>query len=252
MTQRKADDEDDPAFDGKWQIPGGGLEIGEHIRTVVQREAKEEIGIDVDLKRTLAITEVITHNEHWHRLCLAFLCKRTNTDQPVVVNHEAYGFGWYSIEEASKLPLMPQTLEIMEYIARNYRLFKIGVLGVIQNNGKFLLTKIHSPGKEKAHDKWSFIMGTCDINESTTDTLIREVKEETGLDVKIAKHLAYTIEMYDLKILSYLVTPVNPDQAISLNYEASDFGWFTYDEALQLDLYGDTEKVLTEATELLR
>ena len=252
MTQRKADHEDDPAFDGKWQIPGGGLEIGEHIRTVVQREAKEELGIDVDLKRTLSIAEVITHNEHWHRLCLAFLCKRNNPEQPVVVNDESYGAGWFTVQEAAQLDLMPRTLEIMEYIAKNYRLFKIGVLGVIEKDGKFLLTKIHSPNKEKSHDKWSFIMGTCDINESITDTLIREVKEETGLDAKVVKHLSYTIEMYDLKIFSYLVTPINDEQTVALNYEASDWGWFTYDDALRLDLYGDTEKVLKEADELLQ
>jgi 8-oxo-dGTP pyrophosphatase MutT (NUDIX family) len=251
MTQRKADADDDPAFDGKWQIPGGGLEIGEHIRTVVQREAKEELGIDVNLKRTLAITEVITHNEHWHRLCLAFLSSRVDPSQPITVNEESYGYGWYSIEEAAKLELMPQTLEIMEYIARNYRLFKIGVLGVIQKGDKFLLTKIHAPGKEKAHSKWSFIMGTCDINESITTTLVREVKEETGLDVSIVKHLSYAIEMYDLKIFSYLVTPVDPDQQVVLNYEASDWGWFTYEEAMKLDLYGDTEKVMNEADEFL-
>jgi 8-oxo-dGTP pyrophosphatase MutT (NUDIX family) len=251
MTQRKADADDDPAFDGKWQIPGGGLEIGEHIRTVVQREAKEELGIDIDLKRTLSITEVITHSEHWHRLCLAFLCKRNDPNQPIVVNEESYAYGWYTIEEASKLDLMPRTIEIMEYIAKNYRLFKIGVLGVIEKDGKFLLTKIQAPGKEKAHAKWSFIMGTCDINESITSALIREVKEETGLDAKVMKHLGYTIEMYDLKIFSYMVTPVDPNQEVVLNYEASDWGWFSYDEALKLDLYGDTEKVLTEAEELL-
>lgn len=248
LTQRKVDEEDDPAFDKKWQLPGGGLEIGEDIKTVVKREAKEEVGIDVDLKRTMALTEVISHREDWQRLSMAFLCKRVDPTQPVTVNNEAYGFGWYSVEEAAKLDLMPSMLSILQYIEKNYRLFKIGVLAVISKGDKFLLLKIHAPAKQKSHAKWGFMMGTCDINESLSEALIREVKEETGLDVNIVKPLAYNIEMYDLKIFSYLVTPIDPNQNVSLNYEATEFGWYTKEEALKLDLYGDTALILEEAT----
>lgn len=107
LTQRRVDHEDDPAFDKKWQIPGGGLEIGEHIKSVVQREAREELGVEIDLKRTLALTEVISHGDAWHGLAMAFLCKRSDPTQPITVNHEAYAYGWYSLEEAAVLDLMP-------------------------------------------------------------------------------------------------------------------------------------------------
>lgn len=247
LTKRKADEEDDPAFDKKWQLPGGGLEIGENIKTVIQREAREELGIAVDVKRSLALTEVISHTTHWHRVSMAFLCKRSDPTQEITVNHESYGYGWYTIEEAGTLELMPHTLAILEYIAKSYRLFKIGVLAVIKKNNTFLLMKVHSPGKTKAHGKWACMMGTCDINESLTEALVREVKEETGLDVRMIKHLSHIIEMYDLKIFSYLVTPKNPAQQVVLNYEASDWGWFTYDQAMRLTLYGDTAKILHEA-----
>lgn len=247
LTQRKVDAEDDPTFDGKWQLPGGGLEIGEHIKTVVKREAKEEIGIDIDLKRTMALTEVISHGEGWHGLAMAFLCKRIDTNQPIKVNHEAYDFGWYTLKEAEKLDLMPNMLSILQYIEKHYRLFKIGVLGVIHNQEKFLLTKIHAPDKPKAHAKWGFMMGTCDINESLNEALIREVKEETGLNVDIEKPLHYNIELYDLKIFAYLVKPKDSTQQVTLNYEASEWGWFTKEEALKLDLYGDTEQIIEEA-----
>ncbi len=250
LTQRRIDAEDDPAFDGKWQLPGGGLEIGEHISAVIRREAKEELGIDVDLKRTLALTEVISHGDSWHGLSMAFLCKRVDPTQNIVVNSEAHSYGWYSLEEAENLDLMPNMLKILQYIARNYRLFKVGVLGVIKKDDKFLLTKIHAPGKDKAHGKWSCMMGTCDINESMTDALIREVKEETGLDVSIVRPLTHVVEMYDLKIFSFLVTPNDDGQEIKLNYEASDSGWYTYDEALTLDLYGDTKAILEEANSI--
>ena len=250
LTQRRIDHEDDPIFDKKWQIPGGGLEIGEHIISVVKREAREELGVEVDLKRTLALTEVISHGEAWHGLAMAFLCKRNDPAQPVVVNHEAYAYGWYTLEEAAALDLMPNTLQILEYVSKLYRLFKVGILAVIQSDNKYLLTKIHSPDKIKAHDKWSCMMGTCDINESLNEALIREIKEETNLDVTVLQPLSYVIEMYDLKIFSYLVKPKNIKQPIKLNYEASDWGWFTLEETKKLDLYGDTAKILDEAEKL--
>ena len=246
LTQRRADEDDDPVFDKKWQFPGGGLEIGEHITALVKREANEELGIDIDLKRTLAVTELISHKADWHRLCMAFLCKRVDLNQKIRVNKESYGFGWYSIREASKLDLMPMTLDILKYVAKYYRLFKLGVLGVIKKDDKYLLVKIHYPGKKKVNDKWGFMMGTCDINESLTDTLIREVKEETNLDVRIVRPLIHTIEIYDLKIFPYLVEPINQVHEIKLNHEASDWGWFTFNEAINLDLYGDTGVILGE------
>ncbi len=246
LTQRRADEDDDPVFDKKWQFPGGGLEIGEHITALVKREANEELGIDIDLKRTLAVTELISHKADWHRLCMAFLCKRVDLNQKIRVNKESYGFGWYSIREASRLDLMPMTLDILKYVAKYYRLFKLGVLGVIKKDDKYLLVKIHYPGKKKVHDKWGFMMGTCDINESLTDTLIREVKEETNLDVRIVRPLIHTIEIYDLKIFPYLVEPINQVHEIKLNHEASDWGWFTFKEAINLDLYGDTGVILGE------
>ncbi len=247
LTKRRADEEDDPSYDKKWQIPGGGLEIGEHIKSVVQREAQEELGIDVDLKRTLALTEVITNGENWHGLAMAFLCKRRDPEQKIKINHESYDYGWYTIEEAAKLDLMPDTLRILEYISKLYRLFKIGILAVIRSEDKYLLTKIYSPGKKKSHGKWSCMLGTCDMNESLNEALIREVKEETNLDVTLVQPLSYVIEMYDLKIFSYLVRPTDLTQKVKLNYEASDSGWFTFEEAKKLDLYGDTEEILAEA-----
>ncbi len=247
LTQRRVDSDDDPAFDKKWQVPGGGLEIGEKLKEVIQREAREELGIEVDLKRTLALTEVLQHGEAWHGLAMAFLCKRQDPSQPIKINHESHAFGWFTMEEAAKLDLMPTTLQILEYISKMYRLFKVGILAVIRSHEKYLLIKIHAPGKLKAHDKWSFMLGTCDMNESLNEALVREVKEETNLEVKVLRSLSYVIEMYDLKIFSYLVEPASENQKIKLNYEASDWGWFSFEEAKKLDLYGDTEKILMEA-----
>lgn len=57
----------------------------------------------------------------------------------------------------------------------------VGVGAVIVCNGKILLEKRRSePGK----GKWSVPGGLVELGESTEQAVVREVKEETGLDVE--------------------------------------------------------------------
>jgi mutator protein MutT len=57
----------------------------------------------------------------------------------------------------------------------------VGVGAIIIRNGEILIEKRKSePGK----GKWSVPGGLVELGENTTETVIREVKEETGLDVE--------------------------------------------------------------------
>jgi mutator protein MutT len=62
----------------------------------------------------------------------------------------------------------------------------IGVGAVIICNGKILLEKRkNEPGK----GKWSVPGGLVELGESVEQTVIREVKEETGLEVEKPEHI---------------------------------------------------------------
>ena len=62
----------------------------------------------------------------------------------------------------------------------------IGVGAVIIKDGKILLEKRkNEPGK----GKWSIPGGLVELGESVEQTVIREVKEETGLDVEKPEHI---------------------------------------------------------------
>jgi 8-oxo-dGTP diphosphatase len=62
----------------------------------------------------------------------------------------------------------------------------IGVGAVIIEDGKILLEKRkNEPGK----GKWSIPGGLVELGESIEQTVIREVKEETGLDVGKPEHI---------------------------------------------------------------
>lgn len=70
----------------------------------------------------------------------------------------------------------------------------VGVGAVILRQGKLLLEK---RGNEPARGKWSIPGGVVELGESLEDAVIRETKEETGLDVE-APSLLDVVDQVDL------------------------------------------------------
>ena len=60
----------------------------------------------------------------------------------------------------------------------------VGVGAVIMHEGKLLLVK---RGVEPARGKWSIPGGVVELGEMVRDAVIREVREECGLDIKIVR-----------------------------------------------------------------
>lgn len=58
----------------------------------------------------------------------------------------------------------------------------VGVGAAIINDGKILLAR---RGSEPGRNKWSIPGGLVELGESVRDTVVREVKEESGLDVEV-------------------------------------------------------------------
>lgn len=66
----------------------------------------------------------------------------------------------------------------------------LGVGAVIFNNEEVLLVK---RGKEPGYGKWSIPGGAVELGETLKEGVLREVKEETGLEVEIGG----TVEILD-------------------------------------------------------
>lgn len=58
----------------------------------------------------------------------------------------------------------------------------VGVGAIVVCNGKILLVK---RGSEPGRGKWSVPGGLVEVGEAVHETVVREVKEESGLDVEV-------------------------------------------------------------------
>lgn len=80
---------------------------------------------------------------------------------------------------------------------------------------------------------WSFPKGHIDGGENETEAMLREIKEETGLDVKIIKELPDHHYINDTEgdvfVKMFLVKSLN-DFGIKLEFSEDDIQWIPYNE----------------------
>lgn len=116
----------------------------------------------------------------------------------------------------------------------------IGVGAVILHNGKILLEKRkNDPGK----GKWSIPGGLVELGERVEETVVREVKEETGLDVEKPEHVDVVDNVsfdedgkveYHFVIIDYFVKLVGG--TLSAASDAEELEWVTLDNVEKYDL----------------
>lgn len=74
---------------GKWQFPGGHLEMGESYFACAERETFEETGLRVHAERVIAITNDVFDPASKHYVTIFVLCTREDdTQEPMVAEPE--------------------------------------------------------------------------------------------------------------------------------------------------------------------
>lgn len=120
----------------------------------------------------------------------------------------------------------------------------------------------------KKYNVWISPGGHTEKDENPVETAIRETKEETGIDISFLRKKISSLPtnatqllptpdyFFEEEIPPYgdepahyhldMVYVVNVDhqQVQASETEAHDIGWFTKDEALQLDIYENTKLML--------
>jgi 8-oxo-dGTP diphosphatase len=118
----------------------------------------------------------------------------------------------------------------------------VGVGVIVIDSGKLILVK---RGVEPALDKWSFPGGAVELGETLRDAVIRETKEEIGLDVYITKDTpidAYDIVTLDKEgllqfhfvLLHFLARPKKG--VLKPATDVTDAKWVPFDQVENYDL----------------
>lgn len=108
---------------------------------------------------------------------------------------------------------------------------------IIEKENKFLLVR---EAKKHCYGKWNFPSGHVEENEYITDAAIREVKEETNLDIKLKGLISIYNNMFDG---SFSISFV-----FASEIENNNIPKFNHDEILEIKWFSleDIKKMRTE------
>ena len=124
------------------------------------------------------------------------------------------------------------------------------VIYKLENKSIYILLIKHNKGH------WSFPKGHMETGETEYQTAIREVKEETNLDIKIYDGFRY-VTTYSPKenvmkdVVYFLSTPINSEIKPQLE-EVQKIEWVNENEAKNIITYEEDIKILDEALNFIR
>ncbi len=180
-----------------WTLPGGGLEHGEDPRDAVVREVHEETGLDVVIDETAHVYSYHQRNT-WrqgrradaHALRIVYDgWVPLDSPEPHVVEVDG------STMEAAWQPVtavlegtVPVVSLVTEVLAehRPFQLQRVAAYALVvrdtADGPEVLLTRNSPRGPHPGW--WTLPGGGIDHGEEARDALVREVREETGLDCR--------------------------------------------------------------------
>lgn len=99
---------------GLWTIPGGLVEVGERVKEAAVREAREETGLEVEIRETLDVIDKIVRDGEdrvkYHFIIVDFLA--VPTGGKMKASSDALEARWVRREEFRQYPLT-ETFELL-------------------------------------------------------------------------------------------------------------------------------------------
>lgn len=123
-----------------WFLPGGSVDWGETLKEAILRESKEELGININVKNMIAITDSISPNKDFHSVDIIFFVEPEG--DPVAkgecggekeITSNLYGIGseWIDINQVKNIEAYPKKF-LTDYLPQIYK--NMGKSGVYLGN----------------------------------------------------------------------------------------------------------------------
>ena len=115
---------------------------------------------------------------------------------------------------------------------------------IFNDEDKVLIVK-HNAGH------WDFPKGHMEAGETETQTAIREVKEETNIDIDIIEEYRYESHYSPKenveKTVVFFLAKSKSEKLEKQDAEIANIGWFSYKEALDIITYDNAKELYKKA-----
>ncbi len=180
--------------DELWTLPGGGLDHGEDPRDAVIREIHEETGLDAEVSDTARVYSAHMPqawrsgrrvNAHAVRIVYdGWVAPGSPEPHVVEVDGSTIESAWQPLTAVrdGSLPVTPLVAEALAD-AQPFRMQRLAAYALVRRDDSVLLTRISPRGHHTG--SWTLPGGGVDHGEPPVDALVREVREECGLEVTV-------------------------------------------------------------------
>ena len=102
------------SHDGKYFVPGGAVQVGEHSADAVRREVREELGIGCTVRKLAFVGEHLftVHDIPNHRIDFHYLVEVDSEAVPITTCEEEHRYpcAWLPLDSLADYPLKPEFL----------------------------------------------------------------------------------------------------------------------------------------------
>ncbi len=84
---------------GLWEFPGGSVEFGETLVSALQREMREEFGVEILVGDLLDVVDHILPEEGQHWVSPTYICKIKSGSPAILEPGKCSEIGWFGIDE---------------------------------------------------------------------------------------------------------------------------------------------------------
>jgi 8-oxo-dGTP diphosphatase len=82
---------------GTWEFPGGSVEFGERLADAIQREIREEYGMEIAITGLLSVDDHILLDECQHWVSPTFLARHLAGEPRILEPGKCAAIGWFTL-----------------------------------------------------------------------------------------------------------------------------------------------------------